>query len=298
MKPDSFAYLPRSAADETRGLYVTTAGIAAVPAGSPYPPHGHPAGYDFDWQHGRVLEVYALIYMTHGEGTYESQGMTPKCVQAGDLIVLFPGVWHRYAPNPKTGWEERWLAFGGDFAARLMEDKLFAPSQPLLRIGTNPFLHDAYSELMDILRAPTLSTPSLAAAAAHRIIAQSSHAARSRTASNPATAQREEMVQRAKQRMVEQLDQRLHMRDLAAEQGVSYSLFRHTFKQHSGLSPKAYLIELRIERARSLLTGTSLSVKEVADQLSFETPYYFMRLFKNKTGMTPTQWRAYSRGQT
>ena len=87
------------------------------------------------------------------------------------------------------------------------------------------------------------------------------------------------------------------MRDLAAEQGISYSLFRHTFKQHSGLSPKAYLIELRIERARSLLTGTSLSVKEVADQLSFETPYYFMRLFKNKTGMTPTQWRTYSRGR-
>jgi AraC-like DNA-binding protein len=40
-----------------------------------------------------------------------------------------------------------------------------------------------------------------------------------------------------------------------------------------------------------------MSVKEVADQLAFETPYYFMRLFKKKTGMTPTKWRTYSRGQ-
>ncbi len=86
------------------------------------------------------------------------------------------------------------------------------------------------------------------------------------------------------------------MEDLAHELGTSYSRFRHMFKQHTGLSPKAYMVELRIDKARNLLTSTSLSVKEVAYQLSFDTPYYFMRLFKNKTGMTPTQWRTFSRG--
>jgi hypothetical protein len=247
MKHEAFTYLPKSPADEFRGLYVTTVGMMTIPAGSPYPPHGHPAGYHFDWQHGRVLEVYALVYITRGEGSYEAQGMASKRVRAGDLIVILPGVWHRYAPNPKTGWEERWLAFGGDFAARLMAEKPFTPSQSILRIGTNPLLQEAYAELVDILQSSTPSVPSLAAAAAHRIIAQSAHAYRSRTARNPTTVQREEMVHQVKQRMVEQLDQEVYMEDLAREQGISYSLFRHTFKQHSGLSPKAYLIELRID---------------------------------------------------
>jgi AraC-like DNA-binding protein len=298
MNHDIYAYLQKSPADETRGLYVTTAGIASVSAGSPYPPHQHPVGYQFDWQHGRVLQDYALVYITRGEGTFESHDISRKRVQAGDLIVVFPGKWHRYAPSPKTGWDEHWVVFGGDFATRLMANALFDPSRPVLRVGANETLHNAFTELAAILQETTPSVPSLAAAAAHRIIALVIHTHRLCTSGTPATAKREQTVQRAKLRMAEQLDQPLQMEALALELGISYSVFRHMFKQHTGLSPKAYMVGLRIDKARNLLTSTSLSVKEIAYQLSFDTPYYFMRLFKNKTGMTPTQWRTFSRGQT
>ena len=298
MKHDNFAYLPKSPADEQRGLYVTTAGIGTVPAGSPYPRHQHPAGYHFDWQHGRVLQVYALVYITRGEGTFESHDISRKRVQAGDLIVVFPGKWHRYAPHPKTGWDEHWVAFGGDFAARLMTNALFDPARPVVRVGANEMLHNAFTELPAILQETTPSVPSLAAAAANRLIALVIHAHRLRPSGAPVTAKREQTVQRATLRMAELLDQPLQMEDLAHELGISYSRFRHMFKQHTGLSPKAYMVALRIDKARNLLTSTPLSVKEVAYQLSFDTPYYFMRHFKNKTGMTPTQWRTFSRGQT
>jgi len=44
---------------------------------------------------------------------------------------------------------------------------------------------------------------------------------------------------------------------------------------------------------KSLLEQGDLSVKEVAYRLGFEDQYHFSRLFKKKTGIAPSQWRAF-----
>jgi transcriptional regulator GlxA family with amidase domain len=61
------------------------------------------------------------------------------------------------------------------------------------------------------------------------------------------------------------------------------------------LSPHQYLLELRIVRARSLLTEAEFSVKEIATQTGFEDEHYFSRLFRQKLHFTPSQWRNRSR---
>jgi AraC-like DNA-binding protein len=76
---------------------------------------------------------------------------------------------------------------------------------------------------------------------------------------------------------------------------VSYSSFRHTFQQHTGSSPHQYLLELRLVRARNLLTQTAQSIKQIAQQAGFEDEHYFCRFFKMKTGSTPGQWRVRSK---
>jgi AraC-like DNA-binding protein len=41
-----------------------------------------------------------------------------------------------------------------------------------------------------------------------------------------------------------------------------------------------------------MLHGTSLSIKEIANALAFESPFHFSNTFKRKTGMSPSQWRS------
>ena len=72
---------------------------------------------------------------------------------------------------------------------------------------------------------------------------------------------------------------------------MSYAHFRRLFKQQTGLSPYQYHLQLRINRARELLHGTTLSVKQVAARLNFENPYHFSKIFKRKTGMAPHHFR-------
>jgi hypothetical protein len=57
------------------------------------------------------------------------------------------------------------------------------------------------------------------------------------------------------------------------------------------MSPHQYQLQLRIGRARTLLSETTLAVKEIAFRSGFESEQYFCRLFKAKTGVSPGAWR-------
>jgi transcriptional regulator GlxA family with amidase domain len=79
--------------------------------------------------------------------------------------------------------------------------------------------------------------------------------------------------------------------ELARTLGVSYTWFRRMFAHHTGLSPHQYRLQLRVGRARTLLSETALTVKEVAFRSGFESEQYFCRLFRRKTGVSPGEWR-------
>jgi len=80
---------------------------------------------------------------------------------------------------------------------------------------------------------------------------------------------------------------RLDLPELARQLHVSYTWFRRTFAQHTGMGPHQYLLQLRIAHARSLLAESTWTVKEVAAQSGFESEYYFCRVFKKKTRPHP-----------
>lgn len=78
---------------------------------------------------------------------------------------------------------------------------------------------------------------------------------------------------------------------LAAETGLSEVYFRRLFKEAYGVSPKQYLIDIRIRNARQMLAETPLSITEIADACGFSSVYHFCRAFKNAIGETPTAYR-------
>ena len=70
-----------------------------------------------------------------------------------------------------------------------------------------------------------------------------------------------------------------------------YDQFRRSFKLATGLSPHQYHLQAVLQRARELLEGTNMSVKAIAAVLDFSDQYYFAKIFKRKTGASPSQWR-------
>lgn len=73
--------------------------------------------------------------------------------------------------------------------------------------------------------------------------------------------------------------------------GMNASYFSSLFKKSFGVNFVDYLTELRMKAAKELLTDPLRSTAEVAAMVGYESPNYFARAFKKKTGMTPTEYR-------
>ncbi|MBO5746964.1 MAG: helix-turn-helix transcriptional regulator [Clostridia bacterium] len=78
---------------------------------------------------------------------------------------------------------------------------------------------------------------------------------------------------------------------LAQKLGISEVYLRKLFHEHYGVSPKQYIIDMRIQKARQLLENGTLTITEISEQCGISSLYHFCRLFKAKVGLTPSDYR-------
>lgn len=86
-------------------------------------------------------------------------------------------------------------------------------------------------------------------------------------------------------------DSSLSVADLAVRARLSESRYRELFRKVNGISPSEYILQLRITHACDLLRNTDHTISKIATYCGYQDLSYFSRLFRKKTGMTPTQYR-------
>jgi len=80
---------------------------------------------------------------------------------------------------------------------------------------------------------------------------------------------------------------------LASESGMSRTVFFNKLKSLTGFSPVEFVREIRFERAAEYIRETQLTVSEISYKVGIEDPRYFSRCFKQKFGMTPSEYRVH-----
>ena len=83
----------------------------------------------------------------------------------------------------------------------------------------------------------------------------------------------------------------LNIEDISGHGFISVSSLQRKFHEHFEMSPKQYLIRLRMNRALELLIADELSVREIAFSCGFSDEKYFSRAFKNQYGYPPSQMK-------
>ena len=86
-------------------------------------------------------------------------------------------------------------------------------------------------------------------------------------------------------------DPALSVADMAAHAGISEVHLRRLFQAGGNGTPIAYLHWVRLEKAKNMLRSSNYSIAEIAQAVGYEDPYYFSRLFREKIGSTPSQYR-------
>ncbi len=251
--------------------------------------------YERAAQHGifrPACSEHILILCMAGRGEAQWAGQTLP-VTSGDLVVLAPGAPHRYQADPQDPWTIHWAHLVGEGLAELLHLAGIGPRRfvvPLKDPGEGvQFMESA----LQTLRAG-YSTPQLLYASALLQSFLSSISGGILRPGFPGTTPSSASgpVEVVLTHMLEQVDASLTLDDFAGEAAMSRYHFSRVFREQTGYSPMAYFTRLKITRACDLLDTSSLTIRDISEQLSFDNPRYFSQVFRRITGMSPRQYRS------
>ena len=101
---------------------------------------------------------------------------------------------------------------------------------------------------------------------------------------------RKEQFTSLTQYLQEHLADNLSVEDIAKGCSLSKTTLRELCREYCGCGPMNYFLALKITEAKRLIRESSLNFTQISESLGFSTIHYFSRLFKEKTGMTPTDY--------
>ncbi len=287
---DFALYLPSDgAAADSWGCHVAACGCVTVPAGTPYPPNPgmHPGDHLFLLpKGGRVIGAYQMLYLEAGEGSFESLATGTVALTAGMVFLVFPGVWHRYAPDVSTGWRERFIEMEGPALDRLRAAGELRPSHAAMDLRRAPFFAERFQELHLLAQEGGPGSCERMAALAMHLLATALY-----TRPEVEPSQMEALVRRAERLMRENLGGRLDMEELARGLGLAYDPFRRHFKTLTGLAPKQYYRKLQMRRVEEWLAHSARPLEEIAAELGFHSAFHLSAAFKKHVGVSPKAWR-------
>lgn len=289
LPPNYFRYFPIPRAALSWGVAVSAAGRSHIPPGRAYPVGTHPADHVLDWEHGRTLDALQIVLIGAGSGTIEIGTLKPKAVRAGFGFMLLPGTWHRYRPDPETGWSESWVELTGPTVERLVKEGILSAKHPMLtakktaRCGLEAALERVHARS----QAPRGGFDLELAARGFAVLSAWDEA----TSKSRTQTRLMKIVTSAERILAERASEPVNVAKLARELGVAYSHFRHAFRQHTGYAPWQYVIHLRLVKSKRILAGTDAALDEIASTLGFSSGFHFSAAFKRAFGVSPTRWR-------
>jgi len=251
------------------------------------------ANHYFARPNGSSQMIVIICVRGHGWATL---GAKKYAVNAGEALVIAPDLPHAYgtdAPGGKEPWTIYWVHVAGRKAPALYRLLSNEGATPVFHCGEDPETLRLFAETFETLQqsygADNLLLASLTVGRAlARLVAL--HRSRS---SKESTADRiEQCVAFMRQRLAAQLS----VPELARMANLSNSRFAAAFKRQMGYPALDFFLRLKMQYAAELLDTTSLSVKEIADELGYEDPLYFSRRFRGIHSLSPAQYRATKKG--
>lgn len=226
---------------------------------------------------------YILMHITRGYGTLDYNGIHYD-LRPHDTILIEPGSRHRYQAAQKDPFELVWA----NFFCNYMDSYLSG-----IGLKGNPVVREAPCEEQmlkivemgmndpnnDHICFPVMRLVDEILL----ILAEKAYFEVKKTSSRLSHA--------IKDLLDECVYGKIDVSGAAEKLHISKSSLYREFTKSFGIGPHQYVLQKKVDLAKTLLQRTNFSVKDIADKLSFSDEFYFSNLFKQKTGVSPTAYR-------
>jgi AraC family transcriptional regulator, arabinose operon regulatory protein len=242
---------------------------------------------DFDVSVNRTRMDFYLIYLINGEGHYIT-GNTTITAQAGSIIIYRPDEHQKYFYNAIENAELYWIHFTGGQAESLMDELDFT--------GSNFFqvrIHAEFIELFEnIIHELQIKKPHFHQLCISYLLQLLSSFSRDASAlRNGEKIPENSILENVIKVMNEEFHQEHEMEYYAKKSELSLFQFIRNIKKLTRYSPAKYIEKLRIAKAKELLRDSSLSITKISAIVGYKDPFYFSKVFKKASGITPSEFR-------
>lgn len=199
----------------------------------------------------------------------------------GDLLVMFPNAKIHY--KALTPWSISWLGLYGKAVQEYMDLLGISPQNPLCHISLHGELKTVIDRIYEV--------------ADNRSISSKLHIEGliceffSILMRNSSEKNKQDPVNAALQIIDYNFCTDISLEQVAESLCVTPAYLSRRFAEQVGVSPKKYILTKRIERAKELLQLSNINIFEVSNSIGYEDQFYFCRIFKKMTGVSPSDYR-------
>jgi len=229
---------------------------------------------------------YILLYSLGGKGYIENSSGKME-LNPNQFIIIPPQLFHRYQADLENPWTLYWVHFSSnklkEFNEDFKSDRFYQPTN----LHYNQKILDVWAQMFASLAdGYNTSTIAYANLCLYRFLSFFLFPDKKYSLEEQSDPLDQSIIF-----MRKNIEKRLTTEDIAQRFQYSSSHYTAIFKRKTGMSPIDYFIRLKIHFACQLLTQTDLKIKEIADRIGYDDPYYFSRLFKQVMGQSPKAYK-------
>ncbi|MEK6796536.1 MAG: AraC family ligand binding domain-containing protein [Spirochaetota bacterium] len=261
---------------------------------TPFAVRIHFAGYDRHHAVGRIrmLRNYHLFhYVLSGHGSVAIDGREWSLTR-GSGFFFFPGQYHDYGADADDPWGYAWIAFDGADAKALLTRIGISKERPIFTRRYSPAVASLMESIVTELGAKRAGYDLSVHAKFFSLFSMMAGTRGVSPSDTDANAHESPRVRSMLSYISSHLNGDCTVRAAAESAGLDETYGSKLFKRATGQTMRDYILSLRIGSAKNMLRSSRMDVAGIAEAAGFHEYAVFARLFRRKTGMTPTQFRA------
>lgn len=228
---------------------------------------------------------WAFVMITNGSGYYRVDGGETQKVEAGSWFCLFPGASFDYGPYSEGYWDEYYFTVEGSRVTEWLEHWLHNP-ELIKRAAFDESLIHRMEMMFMLIDSNVPNNMDRAALILESFIYDLVSQSDKSELNN-----RESFVLK----VIDDISQSIYMKqepaEMACRHHISVSTLRRIVHEHTGYPLNEFLHRLKAAEAKNILLNTELTVKEIGEALGYKDSFYFSRVFKRITGVSPKIYR-------
>lgn len=229
--------------------------------------------------------IYSMVYLLRGTGVYSTASGEEHALSAGSLFHRFPGVPHQTHPVWDGNWVEFFVAIPRNICDLALEAGLLDLQKPVWQIGKNQIVMDCMLEIHRLFQSDSYRDTLLGLEKMQSLIriAWEQYTATDDSAEDP--------IDRACRLLCDESLMDEPAETIAEKVEMGFESFRKKFRKKMGISPGAFRVRHKINRACELLINSDKPVATIAQDLGYSDTFAFSHQFKKKTGIAPGAYR-------